>query len=1106
MPSSPSTRLRSGPLAALLTALALVLGALSAAPAAAATDIVLAGTVVDASGQPLVGASVEVGTVASDGTFTRVEEQQTKDGGVFEMSPVAGTYKVRYTHPAHRVAWFRTGGAVRTAAAAEAVSSDRRDLDVALELLPGTISGTVVTAEGDPIKGVTISVESKTVLASGAVVWTDVQDTRATTAADGTYTTTVPPGSYVVGFSGPGFAPAWYGTPEGRDDASRVPVTTARDTPEIDAVLSARTAGATVSGTVRTVDRRPFNGATVTAYSFSVDGDGRQVWTPGTSVSTGEDGTYRLPLASGTYRIGFSRDGYTPTFVGGGELPEEGTDVVVTDKSDRPATDASLALPGRVTGRLVNPDGTPYTGRASVSFLREVRTKEYETNTLRTRWQALVDPVVTDANGYYEQVLPAGTYRAKVSLDGLGEGFLPGLVGLDKAADVSVAAEKVTAVPARTIATSVLSGSVRNPQGAGVPATVEAYHNLVTDIRDGVAVTTEVPSPVAVAATAANGSYSMRVAHRAYRVRASGTSAGQPFSVYWPSSGTRAGATDVVVDGTTSNADFTVGRVQVQNTARPWISGGAKGGTTMTANKGTWSPGTTLAVQWLADGSPISGATGETYTPSRFSSGVRYAIRVTGTQAGLEPLTVTSQQTAPSAGLFAGAAFENRLAPSISGTPATGSTLTATNGEWSTTPTAFTYQWTADGTNIAGATARTFAPAEAHVGRRIAVTVTATGGGTATATSAATTPVTRGTITNRVLPTVTGTPREGEKLTATGGTWSVDDPELAYQWLADGVEIAGARTSEIVLAAAQVGRRVSVRVTATKTGLTPASAESTRTAAVVADLEDIVNTARPTITGSPTVGGTLVASSGTWTPTPTSVTYQWRADGTAIAGATGASYSPTSAVLGRQLTVVVTARRAGHQDATATSLPTAAVADSPVTVVGGPSVTGKARLGAQLVADAGSSVPGDATATYQWLRDGRDIAGATGDTYRVTTDDLGRRIGVRVTYSHPTRATTQRTASLGALAKATPRLRLAKNANGRKAVLRLVVTATGADPTGRVRVLERGRVVATGRLQDGRVRLVVTRLTDGMHAFAVRYAGDRLTASGQKKVRVSIPG
>jgi hypothetical protein len=59
----------------------------------------------------------------------------------------------------------------------------------------------------------------------------------------------------------------------------------------------------------------------------------------------------------------------------------------------------------------------------------------------------------------------------------------------------------------------------------------------------------------------------------------------------------------------------------------------------------------------------------------------------------------------------------------------------STTGVWTAAPT-FTYQWTRDGANIAGATAVTYTLVAADVGHLIGCTVTGTNsGGTGTSTS-----------------------------------------------------------------------------------------------------------------------------------------------------------------------------------------------------------------------------------------------------------------------------------------------------------------------------------------------------------------------------------
>src|ERR687897_694765 len=73
----------------------------------------------------------------------------------------------------------------------------------------------------------------------------------------------------------------------------------------------------------------------------------------------------------------------------------------------------------------------------------------------------------------------------------------------------------------------------------------------------------------------------------------------------------------------------------------------------------------------------------------------------------------------------------NSTAPTITGTPKVGEVLTAQNGTWTNSPTAFQYQWqrcNASGTscvNVAGATQRTYllTPADAERTMRVSVTV-----------------------------------------------------------------------------------------------------------------------------------------------------------------------------------------------------------------------------------------------------------------------------------------------------------------------------------------------------------------------------------------------
>jgi hypothetical protein len=83
------------------------------------------------------------------------------------------------------------------------------------------------------------------------------------------------------------------------------------------------------------------------------------------------------------------------------------------------------------------------------------------------------------------------------------------------------------------------------------------------------------------------------------------------------------------------------------------------------------------------------------------------------------------------------------------------------------------------------------------------------------------------------------------------------------------------------------------------------------------------NTALPAITGTAQVGQTLTASTGTWTGSPTSYSYQWKRGVTNV-GSNQNTYVPVSGDVGSTITVTVTATNAGGS-ASATSAATSTV-------------------------------------------------------------------------------------------------------------------------------------------------------------------------------------
>ncbi|MFJ6935026.1 IPT/TIG domain-containing protein [Streptomyces sp. NPDC101132] len=181
--------------------------------------------------------------------------------------------------------------------------------------------------------------------------------------------------------------------------------------------------------------------------------------------------------------------------------------------------------------------------------------------------------------------------------------------------------------------------------------------------------------------------------------------------------------------------------------------------------------------------------------------------------------------------------LKNTTAPTISGTARVGAKLTASRGSWTPVPDSYTYQWKADGVAIEGATGASLVVPAAALGKKVTVTVRAHSAkyGSRSATSAATAAVGKGVAPKATTaPSVGGTAKVGRTLTAARGTWTPAPTSYRYQWYADGTAIDGATGTTLVLRSAQRGKRITVKVTALRTGHHSGTAVSAPTAVVVA--------------------------------------------------------------------------------------------------------------------------------------------------------------------------------------------------------------------------------------------------------------------------------
>ena len=377
--------------------------------------------------------------------------------------------------------------------------------------------------------------------------------------------------------------------------------------------------------------------------------------------------------------------------------------------------------------------------------------------------------------------------------------------------------------------------------------------------------------------------------------------------------------------------------------------------------------------------------------------------------------------------------------PTISGTVQAGETLTANTSGISDDDgldnVSFTYQWQADDADIPDETGSTYTLAEGDEGKTIKVKVTFDddAGNGETLTSAATAAVAAAPAATPLTASHEDAPasHDGQNsftfklrfseevglsyltlrdraFTVTGGT--VDkaqrlNPESNSGWTITATPGSDADVTLVLPATTDCaasgavctdgGKQLSAALTLTVPGPEPPQQQNSPA------------TGAPTISGTARVDQTLTVSTSGISDTDglvnVSFSYQWQADDSDIAGATGETYTLADAEQGKAIRVRVSFEDDAGNDESLASAATPTVAARPNTpATGAPTIGGTARVGQTLTASTSGIADEDGLVnvsySYQWQADDADIAGATGATYTPTDAEQGKTVKVRVSF------------------------------------------------------------------------------------------------------------
>jgi hypothetical protein len=246
---------------------------------------------------------------------------------------------------------------------------------------------------------------------------------------------------------------------------------------------------------------------------------------------------------------------------------------------------------------------------------------------------------------------------------------------------------------------------------------------------------------------------------------------------------------------------------------------------------------------------------------------------------------------------------------------------------------------------------------------------------------------------------------QGDVLTVAHGAWD-SGATISDHWEdcnsagAACVAISGATASSYTVARSDANDKIAVLETATENGAS-VSKTTAPTGLVSATAPTPSSTNPPTVSGAPQVGQTLTASPGTWSNDPTAYAYSWErcsaAACTTIPNATDPTYVVSTADIGSELEVLVTASVFSTQGIAYPSYPTDAVpgiTDTTGTTGTTGSATGSSGVTSSPVTHSHTpkKLLGRLTPTMQWT-----FHYAPSFTQVIALDSQGTAVGSTVT-------------------------------------------------------------------------------------------------------------